>query len=349
MGERILIVGGGGIGGVIASNLVEQGHRVSLAVRRKEIAQRISEHGLVLRDEHGQRTIRGELEVLLDPPEGGEFDFVLLTTQPNQVEEAARATAGLLGAHGVMVCFQNGLCEERVAQVVGEDRVLGAVVSWGASTHGPGSYERTSAGGFMLGRLSGAEDERIGRLALLLESVGPVDTTSNLRGARWSKLAMNAAISSLGTIGGERVGRLLVHRFIRRLALEVMTEAVEVAAAEGVTLEKVSGTVDLHWISLNSAERQSPGSPSLVAKHSLLLAVGARYRKLRSSMLAAIERGREPPIDFLNGEVVEHGKRRGVPTPVNAAVVDLVRAIANKQETSSLETLKRLYAATRQT
>jgi len=348
MSERILIVGGGGIGGVIAANLLEQGHRLTIAVRRPEIAQRLRSGGFTLRDEHGERTIRGEPEVVLEPPTEGQFDFILLTTQPNQVEEAARGTAGLLGPAGALVCFQNGLCEERVAAIVGEEHVLGAVVSWGASTHGPGSYERTSAGGFMVGRLSGVDDPRLRRLAVLLESVGPVDTTRNLRGARWSKLAMNAAISSLGTIGGERVGRLLVHRHIRRLALEVMTEAVEVAKAEGVTLEKVSGTLDLQWVALNESERASPGSPSLVAKHSLLLAVGARYRRLRSSMLAAIERGREPPIDFLNGEVVEHGRQRGIPTPVNTAVVETVRAIAAKREKSGLDTLRRLYDATRQ-
>ena len=32
-----------------------------------------------------------------------------------------------------MVCLQNGLCELRVAEVVGRERTLGAVVSWGAN------------------------------------------------------------------------------------------------------------------------------------------------------------------------------------------------------------------------
>ena len=111
-------------------------------------------------------------------------------------------------------------------------------------------------------------------------------------GARWSKLAINCAISSLGTVGGERLGVLMRHRFVRRLALEIMTETVLVARALGVRLEKVSGTLDLDWIALTDAERVSAGSPGLVAKHALLLAVGARFRRLRSSMLAAIERGR---------------------------------------------------------
>src|SRR5207244_5202612 len=108
----------------------------------------------------------------------------------------------------------------------------------------------------------------------------------------------------------------------RRLALEIMTEAVAVALAEGITLEKVAGTLDLAWIALSDADRAASASVSLTAKHALLLAVGLRYRRMRSSMLAAIERGRTPAIDFLNGEVATRGAKHGIATPFNTRVCD---------------------------
>src|SRR5438132_8030047 len=135
-------------------------------------------------------------------------------------------------------------------------------------------------------------------------------TTTNVLGVRCSKLALNCEVSALGTIAGERLGPLVRVQRYRRLALEAMSECVAVAKAEAVTLEKVAGTLDLDWIALTDADRASRGSASLVAKHALLLAVGLRYRRMRSSMLAAIERGRTPAIDFLNGEVVTRGKQR---------------------------------------
>src|SRR5262249_32184665 len=156
-------------------------------------------------------------------------------------------------------------------------------------------------GGFTIGRLDGEPDEACRRVGTLLEAVGPVTYTSNLRGARWSKLALNCAISSLPTIAGERLGPLGPGRRHPRLVLEVLTEVVAVARAEGVALEKVAGTIDLDWIALTDAERAMKlGSPGLTAKHALLIAVGLRYRRMRSSMLAAIERGRTPAVDFLN-------------------------------------------------
>lgn len=134
------------------------------------------------------------------------------------------------------------------------------------------------------------------------------------------------------------------HRFVRRLALEIMTEVVAVAHAAGITLEKVSGTMDLDWMALTEAERCSRASAGLVAKHSLLLAVGTRYRRLRSSMLSAIERGREPAVDFLNGEIVARGRRHGIDTPFNAACQDRVHQIASGQLRSSIDTVRQLAA-----
>ncbi len=237
--------------------------------------------------------------------------------------------------------LQNGLCEDRVAGIVGGERVIGAIVAWAASMPEPGRYERTAAGGFVLGKRDGTVDadpdlERVGEL---LEAVGPVATTTNLRGARWSKLALNCAVSTLGTIAGERLGPLVRVRRYRRLALEIMTEAVDVARAEGVKLEKVAGTVDLDWVALTDADREARMSASLTAKHALLLAVGLRYRRMRSSMLAAIERGRTPAIDFLNGEVVTRGTKLGIATPFNARVVGAVWDIAHGARKSSRELL----------
>ncbi len=54
------------------------------------------------------------------------------------------------------------------------------------------------------------------------------------------------------------------------------SEAVAIARAEGVRLERLAGTVDLQWIALTEAERAAAaGTPSLLAKHGVLLAVGA--------------------------------------------------------------------------
>jgi len=333
-------MGAGGIGGIVAATLTELGSAVTAVSTNEDIRAAVDRSGFRIIDEGEERTVRG----WISPAPEGKYDLCVLATQPPNVEDAARTALPHLADDALIVVLQNGLCEERVAAIVGAERVLGAIVAWGASMVEPGRYERTAAGGFQLGRLAGGIDDDLRRVGELLEAIGPVTMTENLRGARWSKLALNCAVSALGTIAGERLGPLVRVRRYRRLALEAMSECVAVARAEGVKLEKVAGTLDLEWIALTDADRASSGSVSLTAKHALLLAVGLRYRRMRSSMLAAIERGRTPAIDFLNGEVVTRGKKHGIATPANERIVAAVWAIAKGDAKSSRATLDQVCA-----
>ena len=342
---RILVMGAGGIGGIVASTLMEIGSPVTAVSTNVLIRAAVDKAGFRVVDDGEERIVRG----WVSPAPEGKYDLCILATQPPNVEEAARTALPHLVEDAEVVVLQNGLCEDRIAAIVGPERVIGGIVAWGASMPEPGRYERTAAGGFALGRLpayaTGEVDANVRRVGELLEAIGPVTLTKNLMGARWSKLALNCAVSALGTIAGERLGVLVRQRRYRRLALEIMTEAVAVAKAEGVQLEKVAGTLDLEWVALSDADRAATASVALTAKHALLLAVGLRYRRMRSSMLAAIERGRTPAIDFLNGEVVARGAKHGIDTPWNRRIVETVWAIAKGQHKSSRELLDGVASA----
>ena len=158
---------------------------------------------------------------------------------------------------------------------------------------------------------------------------------------------MNCAISSLGAVSGLRLGPAVRLRMVRRLVLEVITEAVMAARAEGVTLSPISGTLDLDWLALTSDERDRGIRLSLVLKHALLLLVGFKYRRIRSSTLRALERGRKPSVEFLNGEITSRAQRFGFDAPVNRALQTTIHAIAAGEAAPSRDTLRSLYEATR--
>ena len=339
---RVLILGTGGIGGITAARLFEAGQAEVVPVGRNQ-AQReaVARAGFRLCGLEPARSVAGRIHAEIPP---GPYDFVILATQPPEVEAAARAAMPHLGPEGRLVCFQNGLCEERVARAIGApERVLGAVVAWGGNMIEPGLYERTSIGGFALGRLDGGHEPALDTLAGLLAPIGPVKLTPNLRGARWSKLAINCAISTLGTVAGVRLGELIQRRYARRFALEIFTECVEVARASGVRLEKISGTLDVDWIALNAATRRGRISAARVRKHAILYLVGLKFRRMRSSMLVALESGRIPPVDYLNGEVVERARALGVAAPANTAIQAAVWTLVRKEATPSFPFLESVF------
>jgi 2-dehydropantoate 2-reductase len=357
---RVVVFGCGGIGGTVAAALARAGRHVVVVTHNDAITAAVKAAGLRARRADGSAH-EVVVDVVTDPAtlaSAPRFDIALLAVPPNRLDDAAAAAVALLVDDGVLVPLSNGLPEEHLVEHYGDARVVGAVVAFGGSQLAPGVVEQTSEGGFTIGRLSGVVDDGVRNVAALLSPLDPLgarvalladggNVTTNLRGARFSKLAINCAISSLGTIGGDRLGALMRHRFVRRLCLEVMTEAVHVATKKGVQLEKLSNTIDLEWLALDDDDRAASGSPGLLARHTVLLAVGARYRRLRSSMLAAIERGRAPPIEQLNGEIVRLAAPLGVDVPMNRAVVDLVHAIARGEKRASVETLRALYDDTR--
>ncbi len=350
--ENILVIGCGGVGGVVAAKLARAGRTVTAVTSNPKITEAINKSGLIAScDDDTIATERIEAYTELEAGVGP-FDVAFLAVPPNAVRDAVTNAKPYLRDDAPIVCLPNGLVEEHVSDLVDPSRVIGGVVEFGARMLGPGRVVQTAPGGLTIGRLRRAgftdADPKLDELARLLDGTVGYHMAENLEGARWSKLAINCAISSLGTVGGDRLGVLMRHRFVRRLALEVMTEVVAVAQANGVDLEKVAGTLDLDWLALDDDERLRAGSIGLFAKHSVLLLVGTKFRKMRSSMLAAIERGRTPPVDFLNGEIVDRGAPYDIPTPVNDALQRMVHSIARGERKSSLETLMSVWDETRE-
>ena len=64
-------------------------------------------------------------------------------------------------------------------------------------------------------------------------------------------------------------------------------------------------------------------------------------------MLAAIERGRPPAVDFLNGEVVDRAAPHGIPVPINTEMRAAIHRVARKEVVPSLESARALFDATR--
>ena len=344
------MVGCGAIGGVTAAGLERAGIPVTPITGNERIAAALSSHGYRVTDLDGeswaQAATRRPLVHASELGADERFDVVLVATHSTQLERAIEDVRPHLADDGVVVCCQNGLPEERAARLVGRERVVGAVVGWGASMVEPGRYVRTSRGGFQLGLpWAAASLAAVERVSALLAPVAAAPLADNFAGVRWSKLAINCCTTTLGCLGGDTLGPLLQRRLVRRIALEIFAEVSAVATASSVRPTPVGGTFDIQRLAITDEERRLRyGSPSLFYKHSILFAVGMKYRRMRSSMLYALERGRPPEIDFLNGELVRRGLTLGVPTPVNHLLVEEGRAIFAGSSKPSVDTLRALHA-----
>jgi 2-dehydropantoate 2-reductase len=295
---RILVVGGGAIGGITAAKLAAE--VVVLDANAAHVAA-CRTPGLVIGD---------DAPVPLDAVDSvedvdGKFDFALVAVKA-PLHHVALPPLAERGGIGAFVTLGNGLIQDRVASIVGAD-LLAVLVEWGGSNVGPGRLIRDSLGGYVVGELDGTMSARARALAEALSPIGTTRVTDNVRGMIWSKLQVNSTFTGLSAVSGLRYGQVAAQG--RAAVHALWAEGVAVADAQGLSLETIH-EIEPHDFTDAAIDRMMEGSGNV-----------------RPSMLQDLEAGRDTEVDVVNGGVATRGRSLGIPTPCNDAVVELVHSM----------------------
>jgi len=331
---RLAVVGAGAIGGVVAAFLARAGWDLEVVCKHQETVSQALEPGFHISGVQGEHRIplQGVKEI---PDLSGPKEVVFLATKANDVMEAGKALLPFLKESSVVVSLQNGICEDDLAEILGRNRVIGCVVAWGASMHGPGELEITSGGEFVIGGLDEQSKGRLPLIKRMLDAVAPTRISENIMGELYSKLIINSCINSLGVIAGKKLGELLAMKGARQVFTAIMREAMAVAAAMGIKVEPGGGGKLDYYRFLEGS-----GVLSRMKRDLLIRIIGFKYRRIKSSSLQSLERGRKTEIDYLNGYICARGRKHGVSTPINDAVVRMIKEIEDSQRRMTPENLK---------
>jgi len=317
---RIGIVGAGAIGCVVGGLLTKAGHDVTLIDQWPEHIEAMKRHGLRLSGTCGEHTIPvkalhiHEVQSLREP-----FDAVFIAVKAYDTEWATQlAITRLKTPGGFVVDFQNGMNDERVAAVAGRERTLGCVITIAAGLYEPGHAMRTDSGavGFKIGELDGSDSPRARDLVRIMNVVAPAKATTNLWGERWSKLAVNCMANPLAGLSGLGSAEVRAEPEPRRIAIQIAAEVIRVGRASGFEVEPIWGVDAQRFV--DAAEGRG-----LEAAEADMAASTKHLSGGRPSFLQDVLKGRRTEIDHLNGYVSEQGRKVGVKTPVNDAVVEL--------------------------
>ncbi len=326
---KIAVYGAGAMGTVLGALLTKSGLGVDLITRNRAHVQGMREKGAIVECQADG----GEWVVpvnALYPEEMGCYDVIFLMTKQRQNAEILRFLLPHLKEGGFVCTTQNGFPEESVAEIVGKERTYGAATSYGASFIGGGRVALTSKIEAMRMEIGGYENDE-SKLPLLEEILTLAGNAAGnptfvkrteLVGARWSKLAINAAFSGLSVVTGLTFGEIAKRSKSRKLALGILRECMDVANASGIRLAPMQG---------HDMEKLLGGRTPFKRFVAYLVLPFAmkKHKKLRSGMLRDVAEGRKCEIDFINGAVVRVGERAGVDTPLCRQVVEIVHGIEN--------------------
>lgn len=298
MSAPLLVVGSGAMACLFAARLSAAGARVRLLSEWTAGLQALRQRGACLEEPDGIHCYPVQAGADLDGCFGARTALVLVKSW--QTERAARQLARVLAADGVALTLQNGLgARETLAAALGAQRAAAGVTTLGATLLAPGVARPTPAGEVIL-----QEHPRLGELAALLRRAGiPVTVESDLDRLLWGKLVVNAAINPLTALLRVTNGALLRLEPARRLYTALAREGEAVARAAGVTLPYPDATAEVERVLRQTAAN-------------------------RSSMLQDILRGAPTEIEAINGALLHHAARTGIPAPINAAVYRLMKAAA---------------------
>jgi 2-dehydropantoate 2-reductase len=330
--RRIAIIGAGAVGSALGALLHRAGQNVVLIARPEHISA-IRQDGL---------RVDGETGNFIAPLEATETlhfrpDLALLTVKTQDVVAAVKANQAFLNDVPV-VTFQNGIrSDELVASILPQEQILSAVVLMHVTYLSPGKVTVVYRGKLILGSPFGTRDSRLENVAHILNQAVPTLMTDNIQGAHWLKLIVNLN-NALPAITHFTLSQVYANASLRNLAVGLMREGLRVIDRANIRLESlpevsISLTRLINWMPLGIAGRIA----------------AAKVRRLSTvwplwgSTLQSIQRGRPTEIDYLNGEIVEMGKRYGEATPLNAKMVELVHQVERTGQFLSVEEIHQAF------
>lgn len=312
---RIVIVGPGAMGCLFAGLFVESGQNdVWLVDKNQSRANELNKNGLTIEGIGGTRKISG-IQVTSRPNEIGCADLALICVKSYNTSEATHSIIKIIGNDTVVLTLQNGLSNvEVISSILGEDKVIAGVTSYGATMLGIGYTRHAGVGDTVIGKPAKSEtvtDQKVEQVADVLKSAGfQTKVSHNIWSFIWGKLIVNAAINPITAITRLRNGELLEHKEARKLLRMTVEESVRVASASHISL---------------------PYDDPVSAVESVCKSTAPNV----SSMLQDVLRGKQTEIGAINEAIIDKGREVGIETPVNKVLTYLVKSLHNPQELSS--------------
>lgn len=330
---RTAIYGAGSLGTILGAFINKAGMPIELINRNKAHVEALNLNGASVT---GTMQFNQKVKAYTPDMMSGEYDIIFLMTKQQNNKEVVTALKEYLATDGVLVTFQNGLPEVQIAEILGEERVLGCTVAWGATMQSPGVCELTSepdALSFSLGSISHKRSRHFAKVKEMLEMMGTVEIEENFIGTRWSKLLINAAFSGMSAVLGCTFGEAAGPKESRRVVQALIKECIDVCATGGIRIEPVQGKDIVKLLDYKGSLKKAVSFfiiPIAIRKHA----------KLKASMLQDIEKGKLTEVDAINGSVSEFGRKVGCPTPMNDKVVEIIHKIEKGELKPEYDNLK---------
>jgi 2-dehydropantoate 2-reductase len=301
---KIIVLGGGALGSIIAGHLIRAGEEVVLIARGARAAH-LREHGIRVR---GAADFHVPCAVITDTHSVQAADALIVTVK---TYDTIAALQGVRHVRVGQVCsVQNGVRKnEQLAEAFGSHKVLGATCMLGGAVQADGDVHYTLEAAIYLGELPGGKAAAAQQLVGALQRAGlSADYTARIQNVEWSKFVGWSGFTALGALTRLETYKFLSDPDTARIGARLMRETGQLATHLGMRLEDrpplPSATI------MEGTEEQ--------AVH-VLQSIGATLREraphMRQSALQDVQRGRRLEIEETLGYTLARAAALGIAVP----------------------------------
>ncbi|MCD6493313.1 MAG: 2-dehydropantoate 2-reductase [Archaeoglobaceae archaeon] len=284
---RIQIFGAGALGSLIGYMIQKAGYDVVFIARGKQLEA--LKRKLVVK---GLIDDEVNVDARSKPVDA---DLTLLTVKAYDTEFAAKTLAKV--KCGIVCSLQNGIGNEEILLKYLKN-VVGGVTTYGANIVDYGIVEFAGEGQTFVGDFDGYNAEAVAEI--LNNSKIKTEVVKDIKRRIWLKAVINAAINPITALCNVRNGKVVEVDELWNLAFKLAKEGENVMKAIGFKIEDnevVNAVKD----------------------------VAIKTRNNKSSMLQDFEKGKRTEIEFINGAIVDAGKKLGLDVSINEVMLKLVR------------------------
>jgi 2-dehydropantoate 2-reductase len=292
--STVAVIGLGSIGGIAAGCLRVADRHDVIACVRQPISRLVFDRA--------DQSVELPLQVLTDPAQAPRVDWVLVCTKVQHTPQIAPWLQRLCDRSTRVAVLQNGIDHAaRVAPLAGEASIVPTIVYYNGERLGPDHVRMRQ----VAERDLAVADDANGRaFAQLLEGTPlRVKLSDDFRTLLWRKLLINAIANPITALTSQRQA-VFRREDIKTLCLAVLDEAVAVARADGAHLNE-----DEPMQTLTTLLTYPPDAGT--------------------SMYFDRMAGRSLEVEALTGAIVAAGERLKIATPINSALLAMLRAISD--------------------
>lgn len=336
---RIAVLGTGANGAGIGADLTRAGHDVTFIEQWPAHVEAMRERGIrVEMPDRTEVTAVRAMHLCQVAELRERYDLVFVLVKAYDTRWACELIRPVLADDGLVVGLQNGMTVDDIADVVGPERTMGAVIEVSSNMFEPGVVERQSPperSWFAVGGIHPAVADRQEAVAAVLGAAGTAEVSADIRSSKWMKLVANAAELVPSAILDLPLGDAVRLPGMRESMIETGREAIRTCLDAGNRLMPIFG--------MTEADVAEPDEYAV----RLLDTVLEHYTlpTTRTTVLQDWMKGRRSEVEEINGFVVREQLRLGGRAPRNRRVVELAREIEAGRRIASPDNLADLTSA----